>query len=213
MFLNPQQQNKILSYHATNTDNRRSWLLFYAEFLQNSTAICIQQNSDCTLTDLNPGFGGPWNMLRILLGYGTFIMLQGNRFAKKKIISSTGSKVLFWQFFISAKMALFNPCMKLKNMTKRLFLKHYMFQGWPKPGSVKVQTETFLKRDSLSACQIKHQIRIDLINVLKYGSEEKGSSFCKCSILLGIIMSKKQERFRSELLSENKITNLLVFVT
>ena len=41
-----------------------------------------------------------------------------------------------------------------------------MFQGWPKPGSVKVQTETFLKKDSLSACQIKHQIRIDLINVL-----------------------------------------------
>ena len=27
--------------------------------------------------------------------------------------------------------------------------------------------------------------------LLKYGSEEKGSSFCKCSILLGFIMSKK----------------------
>ena len=25
---------------------------------------------------------------------------------------------------------------------------------------------------------------------LKYGSEEKGSSLCKCSILLGFIMSK-----------------------
>ena len=26
--------------------------------------------------------------------------------------------------------------------------------------------------------------------ILKYGSEEKGSSLCRCSILLGFIMSK-----------------------
>ena len=49
--------------------------------------------------------------------------------------------------------------------------------------------------------------------VLKYRSEEKGSSLCKCSILLGFFMSKKQERLRSELLSEDKITNLLGFLT
>ena len=48
---------------------------------------------------------------------------------------------------------------------------------------------------------------------LKYGSEEKGSSLCKCSILLGSFMSKKLERLRSELLSEDKITNLLGFLT
>ena len=48
---------------------------------------------------------------------------------------------------------------------------------------------------------------------LEYGSEEKGSSLCRCSILLGFIMSKKQERLRSELLSEDKITNLLGFLT
>ena len=30
---------------------------------------------------------------------------------------------------------------------------------------------------------------------LKYGSEEKGSSLCKCSILLGFILSKKPKRF------------------
>ena len=48
---------------------------------------------------------------------------------------------------------------------------------------------------------------------LKYGSEEKGSSLCRCSILLGFIMSKKQERLRSDLLSENKITNLLGVLT
>ena len=48
---------------------------------------------------------------------------------------------------------------------------------------------------------------------LKYGSEEKGSSLCKCSIFLDFLMSKKQERLRSELLSEHKITNLLGFLT
>ena len=48
---------------------------------------------------------------------------------------------------------------------------------------------------------------------LKYGSEEKGSSLCKCSILLGFFMSKKLERLRSEILSEDKITNLLGFLT
>ena len=51
------------------------------------------------------------------------------------------------------------------------------------------------------------------IYVLKYGSEEKGSSLCRCSTLLGFIMSKKQERLRYELLSEDKITNLLGFLT
>ena len=30
-----------------------------------------------------------------------------------------------------------------------------------------------------------------ILEFLKYGSEEKGSFFCKCSILLGFIMSKK----------------------
>ena len=45
--------------------------------------------------------------------------------------------------------------------------------------------------------------------ILKYGSEEKGSSLCRCSILLGSIMSKKQERLRSELLSEDKIFDII----
>ena len=49
--------------------------------------------------------------------------------------------------------------------------------------------------------------------ILKYGSEEKGSSLCRFSIFLGFIMSKNQERLRSELLSEDKITNLLGFLT
>ena len=51
------------------------------------------------------------------------------------------------------------------------------------------------------------------VGELKYGSEEKGSWLYRCSSLLGFIMSKKQERLRSELLSEGKITNFLVFLT
>ena len=57
------------------------------------------------------------------------------------------------------------------------------------------------------------QIVKSMFYVLKYGSEEKGSSLCKCSILLGFFMLKKQERLRSELLSEDEITNLLGFLT
>ena len=56
-------------------------------------------------------------------------------------------------------------------------------------------------------------ILVTLIFLLKYGSQEMGSWFYECSPLLGFIMSKKQERLRSELLSEDKITNLLVFLT
>ena len=56
-----------------------------------------------------------------------------------------------------------------------------------------------------------HEIRTT--SLLKYRSEEKGSSLCKCSILLGFIMSKKLQRLGSELLSEDKITNLLGFLT
>ena len=55
-------------------------------------------------------------------------------------------------------------------------------------------------RSSLVACLIpKYRYMI------KYGSKEKGSSLCKCSILLGFFMSKKQERLLSELLSEDII--------
>ena len=54
---------------------------------------------------------------------------------------------------------------------------------------------------------------VKLSYFLKYGSEEKGSLLYKCSILLGFFMSKKLERLRSELSSEDKITNLLGFLT
>ena len=62
-------------------------------------------------------------------------------------------------------------------------------------------------------CVDNTKVKLTSYFQLKYGSEEKGSSFCKCSIFLGFLMSRKQERLRSELLSEHKITNLLGFLT
>ena len=38
-------------------------------------------------------------------------------------------------------------------------------------------------------------VKFNLVISLKYGSEEKGSSLCKCSILLGFIYVKKAKRF------------------
>ena len=119
----------------------------------------------CTFTDLNPGFGGPWNKLWIFFVNGTLIMPQKKSFGQKFFwISCTGSKVPFWQFFHSAKMALLNPCMKFKiffgqkpkdffwGIMKVPYTKtiHNFFQGPPNPGfrPVKVQTETFFKKDS-----------------------------------------------------------------
>ena len=64
----------------------------------------------CTLTYLNPGFGGPWNKLQIILVNGTFIMPQKKSFGQKNFrISCTGSKVPFWQFLHSAKNGTFEP--------------------------------------------------------------------------------------------------------
>ena len=34
---------------------------------------------------LDPGFGTPWDILWIFLGYGTFITLQNNHLDEKKI--------------------------------------------------------------------------------------------------------------------------------
>ena len=79
----------------------------------------------------------------------------------------------------------------------------------------KVCGKTFGNQGNLYVHNQRHHERYVLAQffLLKYGSEEKGSSLCKCSIILGFFMSKKLERLRSELLSEDKITNLLGFLT
>ena len=100
--------------------------LNWKEFLKSRESF-MRKVSVCTLTDLNPGFDRPWKKLWIFFVNGTFIISQKKSFGQKKIwISCTGSKVPFWQFFHSAKMALLNPRMKFKFFfAKRLLLKHY----------------------------------------------------------------------------------------
>ena len=64
---------------------------------------------------LNPGFGGPWDMLGIFFVNVIFITLQKKSLGQKKFwIPCTDSKVPFWQFFNSGKMTLLNPCMEFK---------------------------------------------------------------------------------------------------
>ena len=46
----------------------------WKEFLKCCESF-LRKSSVCTLTYLNPGFGGPWDMLWIFLGYSTFIIL------------------------------------------------------------------------------------------------------------------------------------------
>ena len=49
----------------------------------NSRESFLRKVSVCTLIDLNPGFGGPWNKLQIILVNGTFIMPQKESFGQK----------------------------------------------------------------------------------------------------------------------------------
>ena len=62
-------------------------------------------------------------------------------------------------------------------------------------------------------CSVNTEQNLVPTQILKMYSEETIPSFHECLPLLGFIMSKKQERLRSELLSEDKITNLLGFLT
>ena len=76
----------------------------WKEFLRSRESF-LKKVSICTLTDLNPGFGGPWVKFWIFLVNGTFIMLQKKSFGQKNFwISCTGSKHF---------------------LAKRLLLRHY----------------------------------------------------------------------------------------
>ena len=92
----------------------------------NSRESFFRKSPFCTFSCINPGFGGPLDKLWKNFLVAIFIMLQKNAFGQKKFwISCTGSKVPFWQFFIFAKMALLNPCMKFK----KIFGQKYSFEA------------------------------------------------------------------------------------
>ena len=52
----------------------------------------LRKSAVCTLTDLNLGFVGPWDMLHMCLGYDTFIMLPKKSFGQKILNFNHGFK-------------------------------------------------------------------------------------------------------------------------
>ena len=83
--------------------------------------------SICTLTDLNPGFGGPWDMLGIFFVNVIFIMLQKNSFGKKifekKILNSMhGFKSAILPELKNCQNGTFEPVDEIK---KIFWPKHF----------------------------------------------------------------------------------------
>ena len=117
----------------------------WKEFLKSCESF-LRKSQFSTLTYLNPGFGGPWDMLEIFFVNVIFITLQKKSFGQKKFwIPCAFSKVPFCQNWKIAKMALLNPCMKFKFfLAERLLWSDMkmtctknisnMSQGLPNPG-------------------------------------------------------------------------------
>ena len=86
----------------------------WKEFLKSCESF-LRKSQFSTLTYLNPGFGGPWDISGIFFVNVIFITLQKKSFGQKFFwIPCAGSKVQFCQNWKIAKMALFSPCMKFK---------------------------------------------------------------------------------------------------
>ena len=56
----------------------------YCEEFSKCWEAFLRKSSVCTLTDLNPGFGKPWDILWLFFGFGTSILLQKKTFCQKK---------------------------------------------------------------------------------------------------------------------------------
>ena len=66
----------------------------------NSRESFFRKSPFFTFSCMNPGFGGPWDMLWKFFLTAISIMLQKKAFGQKRFqISCTGSKVPFWQKF------------------------------------------------------------------------------------------------------------------
>ena len=84
------------------------------EFLKSCESF-LRKSQFSKMRYLNPGFGGPWDMLGIFFVNVIFITLQKKSFGQKNFwIPDMGSKVPFCQNWKIAKMALLNPCKKFK---------------------------------------------------------------------------------------------------
>ena len=125
----------------------------WKEFLRSRESF-LKKVSICTLTDLNPGFGGPWNKLQIILVNGTFIMPEKKSVGQKIFwISCTGSSAILAECK-NCQNGTFKPVHEIQKfflpkdffwgIMKVPFTKniHNFFQGPSNPGfrSVKIQT-------------------------------------------------------------------------
>ena len=92
----------------------------WKEFLKSCESF-LRKSQFSKMRYLNPGFGGPWDMLGIFFVNVIFITLQKKSFGQKLFwIPCTGSKVPFWQFFNSGK--------KLHNATKCVMKWNSLFK-------------------------------------------------------------------------------------
>ena len=131
------------------------------EFLKSCESF-LRKSQFSKLRYLNPGFGGPWDMLGIFFVNVIFITLQKKSFGQKKFeFHAQVQKCHFGNFSILAKWHFWTRAWNSNFfLAERLLLKCYkvtfsknicnMSQGPPNPGfrSVRVENWDFLKKDS-----------------------------------------------------------------
>ena len=119
----------------------------------------------------------------------------------------------YWDFLIKS---LFKAVYFLIT-TNQMFLvmkpNNQFDNGWVISAAFIVRILHTILNNLLFICFFWQKGHYQIENTLKYGSEEKGSSFCKCSILLGFIVSKKLRGLWFYLLIKVQNATSLVFLT
>jgi len=88
----------------------------------------LRKSQFSTLTYLNPGFGGPWDMLGIFFVNVKFITLHRRLLAKKNLNSMQGFKEFILAIFQLWQNSTFEPAHEIQNLfvlAERPFLKRY----------------------------------------------------------------------------------------
>ena len=90
--LNPYTyRQSTLSFYNNEPSKNKHFLILLLSLARNSREHKLKRifeirwvlfEKSLSLTDLNPGFGGPWNKLWIFLVYGTFIIHQKKSFGQ-----------------------------------------------------------------------------------------------------------------------------------
>jgi hypothetical protein len=75
----------------------------------------LRKVSICTLNDLNPGFGKPWNKLWIFFVYGNLKMPQKKSFGKTKLNFMHGFKSAILAIFSFCQNGTFEPVHEIHN--------------------------------------------------------------------------------------------------